>query len=170
MSTITIQTATQKDIPLIKKLAHRIWWAHYPSVISEAQIEFMLDMNYTEAALEKQMEHGAVFHVVYQANTAIGYVAIAAGKSENSYFIHKFYLDTAKHSKGLGSSVFAQIVVAYPDAKTIRLAVNRQNFKSINFYFKNGFKIEKCLDTPIGNGYVMDDFVMLWRRNVRTIE
>jgi ribosomal protein S18 acetylase RimI-like enzyme len=47
--------------------------------------------------------------------------------------------------------------------KTIRLTVNRQNFKSINFYFKLGFKIEKVADFDIGNGYFMNDFVMLWK-------
>ena len=44
----------------------------------------------------------------------------------------------------------------------LRLTVNRQNFKSINFYFKNGFKIDHVEDFDIGNGYVMNDFVMLW--------
>ena len=46
----------------------------------------------------------------------------------------------------------------------LRLTVNRQNFKSINFYFKNGFKIEQVADFDIGNGYVMNDFVMVWRK------
>ena len=41
-----------------------------------------------------------------------------------------------------------------------KLTVNRQNFKSINFYFKNGFTIESVADFDIGNGYVMNDFIM----------
>jgi hypothetical protein len=50
----------------------------------------------------------------------------------------------------------------------MRLTVNRQNYKSINFYFKIGFRIEKCADFPIGNGFVMNDFVMVWRKPTRT--
>ena len=44
--------------------------------------------------------------------------------------------------------------------KTYTLTVNRQNYKSINFYFKNGFIINEIADFDIGNGYVMNDFVM----------
>jgi ribosomal protein S18 acetylase RimI-like enzyme len=47
-------------------------------------------------------------------------------------------------------------------AQSIRLTVNRENYKAINFYFKLGFKIEKVADFDIGQGYVMNDFVMLW--------
>jgi hypothetical protein len=36
------------------------------------------------------------------------------------------------------------------------------NYKAINFYFKNGFTIEKVADFDIGDGYFMNDFVMIW--------
>ena len=48
--------------------------------------------------------------------------------------------------------------------QTIRLQVNRMNYKAINFYFKHGFVIEKVADFDIGDGYFMNDFVMIWRR------
>jgi diamine N-acetyltransferase len=48
-----------------------------------------------------------------------------------------------------------------PDTSELRLTVNRKNFKAINFYFKNGFIIESVKDFDIGNGYLMEDFVML---------
>jgi hypothetical protein len=38
------------------------------------------------------------------------------------------------------------------------------NVASINFYFKNGFKIEKWADFEIGNGYEMNDYIMLWKQ------
>ena len=45
--------------------------------------------------------------------------------------------------------------------KTIRLTVNRKNHIAINYYFKNGFMIEEVKDFDIGDGYEMNDFVML---------
>jgi ribosomal protein S18 acetylase RimI-like enzyme len=48
----------------------------------------------------------------------------------------------------------------YRDAECFSLTVNRQNFKAINFYFKNGFVIDEVADFEIGNGFVMNDFVM----------
>ena len=36
-------------------------------------------------------------------------------------------------------------------------------FRIVNFYFKNGFVIEKAEDFDIGNNYFMNDFVMVYR-------
>ena len=52
---------------------------------------------------------------------------------------------------------------AYNLIDTIRCYFD-QNYKSINFYFKNGFVIERVADFDIGNNFVMNDFVMIWKR------
>ena len=77
------------------------------------------------------------------------------------FFIQKFYLDQTLAGKGSGTEAHNELVKLLQPS-LMRLTVNRQNFKSINFYFKNGFKIESVADFDIGNGYVMDDFVMVW--------
>ena len=73
--------------------------------------------------------------------------------------MHKFYIDQDLANNGLGTQVLQKLESLLP-IKTITLTVNRQNFKSINFYFKNGFKIESVEDFNIGDGYFMNDFVM----------
>jgi RimJ/RimL family protein N-acetyltransferase len=40
------------------------------------------------------------------------------------------------------------------------LGVNRLNEKAIRAYTRNGYLIRGPLKTDIGNGYVMDDFIM----------
>jgi RimJ/RimL family protein N-acetyltransferase len=62
----------------------------------------------------------------------------------------------------MGEKVYEQILALHPQIQTFRLTVNRKNFKSINFYFKLGFKIESVEDFDIGNNYFMNDFVMKW--------
>jgi hypothetical protein len=37
------------------------------------------------------------------------------------------------------------------------------NYKSVNFYFRLGFIIEKTTDIDIGDGYFMNDFIMLYQ-------
>jgi ribosomal protein S18 acetylase RimI-like enzyme len=61
---------------------------------------------------------------------------------------------------GIGAKVFEQILEFVKENKKISLQVNRKNFKSINFYFKQGFTIEYVKDFEIGNGYLMEDFIM----------
>ena len=161
---ITLQQATPGDIPLIRLLAQRIWLAHYPSVIGEKQVTYMLDKIYSLEALQHQMEaEGQMFRLVMEADTVLGFISVS-DKGEGNYFLNKFYLDNDQRGKGLGKAVFERILDYYPGLRTMRLTVNRQNYKSINFYFRIGFTIEKCLDIPIGDGYEMNDFQMVFLR------
>ena len=41
------------------------------------------------------------------------------------------------------------------------LSVNKRNAKAIAAYQKNGFGITESVVTDIGNGFVMDDFIMV---------
>ena len=74
--------------------------------------------------------------------------------------MHKFYIDQQKSNAGIGTNVL-NLLIQQINSKSLTLTVNRQNFKSINFYFKNGFKIKSVEDFDIGNDYEMNDFVMV---------
>ncbi|MBK9319647.1 MAG: GNAT family N-acetyltransferase [Bacteroidetes bacterium] len=80
---------------------------------------------------------------------------------EGAYFLHKLYVDTGYHQKGMGRYLLNEVFDKIPTIKTLRLTVNRKNYTAINFYFKMGFIIEEVKDFDIGNGYEMNDFVML---------
>lgn len=161
---ITLQHATPGDILRISALAHRIWRVHYPPLIGEKQVEYMLDLLYSPESLQRQMEEGQMFKLIMEDEAVLGYLSVS-NHCEGRYFLHKFYLDNEKRGRGLGKIAFEKLLAGYPDLRELRLTVNRQNYKSINFYFKIGFTIEKCVTIPIGGDFVMDDFQMLWRRN-----
>lgn len=159
-----LKLAAPTDIPTIRELAHSIWWAHYPDLIGAEQVEYMLGLMYSEEALERQMNReGQHFWLLQPADMPIGFAAFSR-QGEGQYFLHKFYLEGAEQGQGVGSRAFQALLQQYPDLVELRLTVNRKNFKSINFYFKNGFRIETCVDIPIGQGFVMTDFQMLWKR------
>jgi ribosomal protein S18 acetylase RimI-like enzyme len=71
-----------------------------------------------------------------------------------------------QHRKSVGTAVMQEIeneinITEKVKNYKIKLTVNRQNFKAINFYFKNGFTIESVEDFDIGESYLMNDFVMV---------
>jgi ribosomal protein S18 acetylase RimI-like enzyme len=75
--------------------------------------------------------------------------------------LNKFYVLDKEAGKGIGTEILEELKkIIQP--KKIRLTVNRNNFKSINFYFKNGFRIDAVAQFDIGEGYIMDDFIMVW--------
>jgi diamine N-acetyltransferase len=159
---VTLRQASEPDIPLIRELAHRIWWAHYPEIISPEQIEYMLEQGYNETALRQQMLDPALsFWLVLADDQTAGFMSISK-KGPIQYFLQKFYLDNNQRGRGVGAAAFQALLEQYPDLQELRLNVNRRNFKSINFYFKIGFVIDHFMDTSFGAGYVLDDFQMIY--------
>ncbi|HTA63691.1 MAG TPA: GNAT family N-acetyltransferase [Bacteroidia bacterium] len=158
-----LKPVTEKDFSAVEKLARIIWDKHYITIISQQQIDFMLGKMYSFEALKKQTEEGHNIYLIVNDNAEeVGFVSVSSD-NEGNFWLHKFYILQQKQHIGLGSLVFKQLFNDLYQPNTIRLNVNRQNFKSVNFYFKLGFKIEKVNDLEVGNDYFMNDFVMLWQ-------
>jgi diamine N-acetyltransferase len=162
MKAVKLQPASEADIVAISQLAEKIWMQHYPSIISAEQISYMLEMMYSQASLAKQMDEEKYdFYFVMNDDSVAGFIAVQQRPSE--LFIAKYYIDQDIAGTGIGSEAFHELLALY-EPSAIRLTVNRQNHKAVNFYFKNGFKIERVADFDIGNGFVMNDFVMVWTK------
>lgn len=161
MQPLQLREAEEKDIQTIRTLAREIWHQHYPAIISHEQIDYMLQLMYSGESLKEQMllKHHRFF-LIQLNETAFGFMSLHE-EDRGKWFLNKFYIDQSKSSKGYGTQAL-QLIIAKLKPKKITLTVNRQNFKSVNFYFKNGFVIERVADFDIGNGFVMNDFVMQW--------
>jgi len=164
-SEIIFRRAEEADIPLLMELAHRIWRAHYPAIITTEQIEYMLKNWYSAENLIQQMREGQITTLIIVNNRPLGYISIKE-MEPGHFLLSKFYIDTTEHRQGIGSMTFQYALQDIcKNYKSIRLQVNRRNIKAINFYFKNGFKIEQTCELDLGNGFVMDDFIMELRSN-----
>lgn len=157
---MNIYIATKLDIEIIGRLAQVIWHEHYTPIIGKGQVDFMLNKLYSPQALEIQLEDGQLFYIIQRDGIPFGFISISE-KSTDELFLNKFYILSSEQGKGLGAQVFLKLMATYPKIKIMRLQVNRSNFKSINFYFKLGFIIEEVADFDIGDGYFMNDFIML---------
>jgi diamine N-acetyltransferase len=153
--------ALEKDIIVIEQLAHKIWSEHYPGIISIEQIEFMLSNRYSAEVIAKQMKSGEKFFLAYQDDVPVAYASFEL--KGDHYYLHKFYVDVSEHRGGIGHNFFNYLLQQMDNSKPIRLQVNRQNYKAVNFYFKEGFTIESVGDFDIGGNYYMNDFVMIRR-------
>jgi len=146
----------------IEKLARKIWMEYYPSVITREQIHYMLEKMYHISSLRKDVKKGVCFYLLYFGKKPVGFIAFSEQRGKK-FFIHKFYILKKCRGMGLGSRVFSKLIAAF-SCREVRLTVNRQNFRSVNFYFKSGFIIERVEDFDIGGGFYMNDFVMVWKK------
>lgn len=159
---LNLRKATEKDVDNISKLAHVIWNDHYVPIIGKEQVDYMLNKMYShQSLLEQIIEKKHLMFLIFQDEISIGFLSVSLLK-EADYFLHKFYIDQQKSNAGIGTKVL-NLLIETIQPKLLTLTVNRCNFKSINFYFKNGFKIDRLENFDIGNSYFMKDFVMVKR-------
>ena len=157
---IELVPATTNDYRAIHAIAERVWEKHYiPNIISQQQMDFMMEWMYSLDSLVKQRDEGATFFMIKNDGSTAGYISI--NDTNGELFLNKFYIDNEYQRLNIGSEILRLALAEFPQATNIRLQVNRNNFKAINFYFKNGFSIERAEDFDIGNGYLMEDFVMV---------
>jgi diamine N-acetyltransferase len=156
-----IKIASAKDIPLIQQLTYAIWPQTYSSIISKAQIDYMLELMYSTAALQNQMEKdGCTFIIVYDNNEPVAFASYNQIKPQ-TWKLNKIYILPSQQGKGTGRFIINYIIDAIKpyNAKALQLQVNRNN-KAKDFYQKLGFTIIETVDFDIGNDYVMNDYVM----------
>ena len=157
-----IKAATVNDIPLIQELTDKIWRPTYQLILTAEQIEYMLEMMYSTSSLEKQittLQHQ--FIILLDEDKPIGFASWSTTDAPGIFKLQKIYLDLDYQGKGVGKYLLQQVAeqVKARGAHTLELDVNRFN-KAKLFYEKQGFSVYKEKNTGIGNGYLMEDFVM----------
>lgn len=155
-----IRNVSEADIPALRELVFKVWPQTYRGMITDEQIEYMLDLMYSESSLLKQMRDGARFIFIDNDGEPVGYASFQQVGS-GLFKLHKIYVLPGQQGKGTGKYMIEYIIeeVKKQGATSLQLQVNRRN-KARHFYEKLGFSIIQSCDFDIGNGYVMDDYVM----------
>jgi ribosomal protein S18 acetylase RimI-like enzyme len=156
-----IPVKSKSDYLLIEQLANTIWREHYPAIITKEQIEYMLAKYNSVKAIEAQINEGSQFYLLVYDGISAGYVAIK--NEEDFLFLSKLYVKKEFRGKQIGKVTlqFIDAEAKRNNLKSIQLKVNKYNTKSIEAYEKLGFKIVKETITDIGEGFIMDDYVLV---------
>jgi ribosomal protein S18 acetylase RimI-like enzyme len=155
-----IRNASSEDIPLIRELTYQVWPQTYAPILSQGQIDYMLEMMYSPAALEKQMQEGCQFVIIYNGQEPVGFASfqeIHPGK----FKLHKIYVLISQQGKGSGKFLLNYVLdtVRSLGGHSLQLQVNKDN-NAKQFYEKMGFTEIDKIKLDIGDGYIMDDFIM----------
>lgn len=163
MLSVIIRPAAVNDIPLIHDLAWKIFPITYKEILSPEQSDYMMKMMYAPENIHRQMtEEGHHYYLAYIGNEAVGYVSIRQEK-EHLFHLEKIYVHPDFQQYKIGKALFlhAKKVIHewHPTPCKMELNVNRNN-KAIGFYEHMGMRIDREKDSPIGNGYYMNDYIM----------
>lgn len=159
---IAIKAASTEDIPTIIQMAQRIWRAHYPGIISDAQIDYMLSTLYAPERIAGEIaESGVAYFLAEQDGSAVGFAAVGPTENADIATLHKLYVVPELHRSGIGGALLkaAFANAAETGHDSLILAVNKHNSKAIAAYYKWGFRQRDSVTVDIGGGFVMDDYI-----------
>jgi GNAT superfamily N-acetyltransferase len=158
-----ILPATAADLPAISQLAGVIWRACYPVIITHAQIDYMLARMYALEVLRDEIRsQGIHYDRLLVDDKMVGFASHGPTAEAGVVKLHKLYLLPELHGRGLGSRLLQHVEheVRAAGARRLILSVNKRNAKAIAAYRRNGFDVADSVVTDIGQGFVMDDYVM----------
>jgi diamine N-acetyltransferase len=157
-----IVQASLLDYPTIYKIALIVWDDTYKTILSPEQMEYMLDMMYSHKAVEEQIFiKGHQFLLAEENGQQLGFASYEVNHLAETTKIHKLYILPQAQGKGAGKALVAVIEEAARKNKndSIILNVNRYN-PAVHFYLRSGFKNMGDDNIDIGNGYLMEDYLM----------
>ena len=153
---------SDSDINELASLANNIWLEYWPSRISLPQTIYMIDKFQSFNAIKYQLEHeNYIYNIFYDDdNLDIGYFGISI--KNDFLFLSKLYIKSDFRGLGCGKLALNKIkqYAQKYNKQYIRLTVNKYNTPSINIYKIWGFSQIDSVITDIGQGFVMDDYIM----------
>ncbi|MBQ3300664.1 MAG: GNAT family N-acetyltransferase [Eggerthellaceae bacterium] len=164
-----IPVKTPEDQEKLADMTGEIWRGYWPAIIGEAQTEYMVEQFQSLQAIERDMAEADYEYWMLVATegadrkrTIVGFTGGHNEPETNRFFISKIYL----YPEARGHGYARRVVEFYEDLCFTRgfdamyLTVNKYNELGIRAYKGTGFDIIDSVETDIGEGFIMDDYIM----------
>jgi diamine N-acetyltransferase len=161
MPEIIVGRLRASEVDMLIELAGAVWRAHYPGLITPEQIEYMLAERYKAPLVRQLMARGDLWLAARAGDELVGF-AHGHALQDGDYKLDKLYVHNAWQRHGIGGRLIDAVArhAREHGAARLLLRVNRRNQNAIGAYLKHGFQVATLIVEDIGNGYIMDDYVM----------
>jgi len=166
---IKIQKITKQTDKLESKtkttaiLAEEIWREYYISLIGEAQVEYMLTKFQSAEQICTDIKQNGYIYFTAENITNGEIIGYSANQPKEGYLLlSKLYVRKDYRGKGIARRFLDESITLCREYgfDKVRLTVNKYNSGSIAAYKKMGFEIIDSIETDIGGGFIMDDYLM----------
>ncbi len=173
MSLSFVPVKTRDDQELLARIAGEIWRGYWPAIIGEEQTEYMIEKFQSFEAIKHCMakEDYEYWFLVARnegedenvpAKSIVGFTGGHNEPETDRFFISKIYLFPEARGHGYARRVieFYEDLCFTRGFEAMYLTVNKYNDLGIRAYEGTGFKTIDSVETDIGHGFIMDDYVM----------
>jgi ribosomal protein S18 acetylase RimI-like enzyme len=161
---VTIVSVEAGDVERLIALAREIWYAHYSAIIGAAQIEYMLGQRYNLETVRAELrQRGLWWDKLVVGTEMAGFASYFLTQAAGEMKLDKLYVHPRHQRHGYGGMMIARAcgVACSRGCNRLVLAVNKNNRSAIDTYLKHGFRIADAVVKDIGDGFVMDDYIMV---------
>lgn len=164
------------DQRILADLAAEIWNEYWPAHIGQAQTDYMVENFQSLAAIRRDMAEngyeywflcddeaeGSTGYWTEDGKRIVGYTGGRVEAATKRFFISKIYLLASQRGKHYTSPVmsFYEIKCMGTGLRAMYLTVNKYNEQAIAVYKAKGFEVIDSVETDIGEGFIMDDYIM----------
>lgn len=145
----------EQDIKNIEMMASVIWPIAYKDILEINQIKYMLNKYLSVSAIKENISNHYTYMILEDEDTKVGFMAYYI--SDDKLFLSKLYILPNMQNKGYATKAIDYLKKLNLD---IELTVNKNNKNAYEKYIHLGFKNIDSVVADIGNGYVMDDYIM----------
>lgn len=167
MNVVFEPVTTAEGRAQLADMAAIIWNEYWPPIIGQAQVDYMVENFQSLAAIERDIaEHAYEYWFIVaeedDERRVAGYTGGHVEPETNRFFISKIYLLAAERGHGFASKTirFYEQLCEERGLGAMYLTVNKHNELAIRAYAGKGFKTIDSVETDIGCGFIMDDFIM----------
>mgnify|MGYP004547496767 FL=1 len=168
MTTYFIPVETDEQTHQLANMATAIWNEYWPAIIGQEQTTYMIERFQSYDAITRDMaenDYEYWFVVADKDEPTERIVGFTGGHNEsetNRFFISKIYLLAQERGKHFASDVIAfyNDLCLKREFSAMHLTVNKHNELGIRAYQGKGFETIDAVETDIGQGFIMDDFIM----------
>lgn len=158
-----VETAAQQE--QLAELAYKIWNEYWPALIGQDQTNYMVEQFQSLPAIQRDMAENAYEYWFIHATDDNRIVGFTGGHNEpetNRFFVSKIYLLSEERGKHFASSVieFYENLCRERGFSAMYLTVNKGNELGVRAYTGKGFETIDAVETDIGQGFIMDDYIM----------
>lgn len=123
----------------------------------------MLARMYHLETMARELRDGVAYERLLIQDQLRGFSSYGPVPNTRELKLHKLYIHPDTQRQGLAHMLLQRVEMAAREQRLdqIVLAVNKQNAPAIAAYRKHGFTIRDSVVVKIGDGFVMDDYVMV---------
>lgn len=155
-----VQVANPDHVTKVIDLADEIWRECYKDVLTDEQIEYMVDRYQSDNVVTKKMiNEGYDYYLLNNGSNVIGFMSYM--KDDDKLIINNLYVLKSYRDKGYNELTIKKITKECKDTsiKKIDIVINKLNKEAIDMYSNIGFSNIDNQQQDIGNGYVIDNYL-----------